>query len=444
VIRTFTTPEMTAVFSGESRLQRMLDFEAALARAEARAGIVPQLAAGAIAACCKVAFFDLEEIERDAALAGVPTIPVVKKLTAMVDEAWRGYVHWGATSQDAIDTGMVLQMREGIEVLEPSLVAVGNACAALAEQHRRTPMAGRTLMQHALPITFGLKAAHWLELASRSIERLRRVRDECLILQFGGAAGTLASLGPDGLRVSELLAEELGLPGAELPWHTDRDRIVETICAVGVAAGAMSKIATDTVLLMQSEVGEVRESGAEGKGGSSTMPQKRNPVDGPAVLASTRLAIGAVTVVLSGMAQEHERSVGAWQAEWRAVPDVFCFTAGAVRHAEALVRGMEVDARAMLRNLESSRGRLLAESLSMKLAAHLGRHEAHEIVAGASARSLREDRDLAEVAAEEARIASVLDRKEIREALDPTSYLGATDTFIDRALKRYEGVSGRR
>jgi 3-carboxy-cis,cis-muconate cycloisomerase len=440
----FRTPEMAAVFSGESRLQRMLDFEAALARAEARAGIVPPEAAESIAACCRAELFDPGEIERDAALAGVPAIPVVKKLTALVAEAARGYVHWGATSQDVIDTGMVLQMRQGIDLLERDLVAVGSACAALAERHRATPMAGRTLLQHALPITFGLKAAHWLDLATRSMERLQGTRDDCLILQFGGAAGTLASLGNDGIRVSELLAKELGLPSAELPWHTDRDRIVETVCAVGIAAGAMSKIATDAVLLMQSEVGEVHESAAEGKGGSSTMPQKRNPVDGPAALASARLALGAVTVVLSGMTQEHERSVGAWQAEWRAVPDVFCFTAGAVRHVEVLVQGLEVDPVAMRRNLQSSRGRLLAESLSMKLAPYVGRHRAHEIVSEASARSLREDRDLAEVAAEEGRITSVMDREQIGRALDPSSYLGATDTFIDRALKRYQEITGLR
>jgi 3-carboxy-cis,cis-muconate cycloisomerase len=433
----FTTPEMAAVFSRSSRIQRMLDFEAALARAEARAGVIPEAAAESIAATCRAGLIDGDRIERDAAVAGNRAIPLVQALTALVEEGARGYVHWGATSQDVIDTGMVLQMRDGIGFLLKDLLAVGAACDHLAETHRAAPMAGRTFLQHALPITFGLKAAHWLVATTRSMRRLRRVRDECLALQFGGASGTLAALGADGLRVADLLAEELGLIAPELPWHADRDLVLETVASVGISAGAMSKIAADAVLLMQTEVAELYESAAEGKGGSSTMPQKRNPVDGPFALASARLAFGAVGVVLSGSAHEHERSVGAWQAEWRAVPDVFRFTSGAIRRVRSLLEEAEVDTDAMLRNLESTGGRVLAESLSMKLAVHVGRDRAHEIVADASARSIREDRDLEDVAAADERITSVLGRDEIAKALDPSSYLGSTDAFIDRAVRGF-------
>src|SRR5581483_7957223 len=349
----FSTPAMSAAFSPEAHVHQMLVFEAALAQAEARAGIIPSEAALSIAASCRVELFDVAALYREATTAGTPAIPLVRMLTAQVEgeaakyfdsallseascESSVGarnaskYVHWGATSQDAVDTALMLQMREGLDLLITDLLSICATCAALAEQHRRTIMIGRTLLQQALPITFGLKAARWLALLMRQVQALREQRAGTLAVQLGGAAGTLASLGEKGLQVVELLAEELALPQPELPWHTERDRIAEIASTLGIVAGALAKIAGDLVLLAQTEVGEVTEASAPGKGGSSAMPQKRNPVDATGAIAAARLAIGVVPVILSAMTQEHERAAGGWQAEWAAIPDLFRFTAHAV------------------------------------------------------------------------------------------------------------------
>src|SRR5579885_1906814 len=322
----FSTPSMSAAFSPEAHIRKMLAFEAALAQAEARAGIIPAEAALSIAACCKVELFDVAALYREAATAGTTAIPLVRMLTAQVEGEASRYVHWGATSQDAIDTALMLQMREGLDLLVTDLLSIGTACATLAEQHRHTIMAGRTLLQQALPITFGLKAARWLALVTRQVQVLREHRPRTLAVQLGGAAGTLASLGEQGVQVVALLAEELDLPAPELPWHTERDRIAEIASTLGVVAGAMAKIAGDVALLAQTEVGEATEASAPGKGSSSAMPQKRNPVDATSAMAAARLAVGVVPVILSAMVQEHERAVGGWQAEWAAIPDLFCFT----------------------------------------------------------------------------------------------------------------------
>ncbi len=359
----FTTLEMAAIFSSEAHIARMLQFEAALARVEAQAGVIPSKAADAIAAACHVEQFDIAALFQEAATAGTPAIPLVRMLTEHVTEPGRNYVHWGATSQDAIDTALVLQMRDGLDLLIDGLLHVRAGCATLAEQHRRTPMAGRTLLQQALPIPFGLKAARWLALAARQVEALRRCRDNALALQFGGAAGTLAALGDNGMRVAEQLAVELGLPLPDLPWHAERDRVATVASALGVAAGAMSKIAHDIVLLMQTEVGEVSEAAAPGKGGSSAMPQKRNPVDTMEAQAAARLAVGAVSVILNAMTNEHERAAGGWQAEWVAVPNLFRSVAGAVARVGSAVNGLEVDVERMRANLEQSGGLLMAESV---------------------------------------------------------------------------------
>ena len=433
----FTTPAMAAVFSGESRVRRMLEFEAALARAEARAGLIPPEAATAIAAACRVERFDVAALEREAAVAGTLAVPLARMLTALVEGEARKFVHWGATSQDAIDTALMLQVREGLDLLLTRLLDVGAACASLAERHRRTPMAGRTLLQQALPITFGLKAARWLALAMRQVGRLRELRDRDLVVQLGGAAGTLASLGDGGIRVTELLADELGLAVPELPWHAERDRVAEVAAGLGIVAGAMAKIATDLVLLAQTEVGEATEGSAPAKGGSSTLPQKRNPVDGMVAIAAARLAIGVVPVVLSAMVQEHERAVGGWQAEWAAIPDLFRYTAGAVEGVGAAVEGLEVDSDRMRANLELTGGLIMAEALAMALARHVGKQEAHHIVQAAAKRATEAGADLRGVALEDEQVRAVLSPDEIDRALDPAGYLGSTDPFIERALEQF-------
>lgn len=437
----FTTPEMSAVFSAEAHVRGMLTFEAALARAEASAGVIPAAAASAIAAACRVGLFDVPGLWRAAANAGTPAIPLVQALTALVAGDARGFVHWGATSQDAIDSALMLQARAGLDLLEEGLLDLAAACAALAERHRHTLMAGRTLLQQALPITFGLKAARWLALACRQVRALRAARDQALAVQFGGAAGTLAALGDQGTRVTDLLAAELGLPVPDLPWHTERDRVATIAATLGIIAGGMAKIAGDLALLAQTEVGEVAEAAAPGKGGSSTLPQKRNPVDAMLALAAARLAIGLVPVVLSAMVQEQERAVGGWQAEWSALPDLFRATACAVARAGAAVAGLEVDGERMQANLALTGGLVMAESLTMALAPRLGRQAAQEIVQAACARAQSSGLPLRRAALDDERIRAVLSPDAIDRALDPAAYLGSTSVFIDRAIAQYRELT---
>jgi 3-carboxy-cis,cis-muconate cycloisomerase len=437
----FTTPQMAALFSGETHVRRMLDFEAALARAEARAGVIPTDAADAIAAACQVERFDVPGLIAETASAGTLAIPLSKALSEQVQGDARRYVHWGATSQDVIDTALMLQMRDGLDLLLAGLEAIGAACAALAERHRATPMAGRTILQQALPITFGLKAARWLALVTRQMLKLRALRAETLAVQFGGAAGTLASLGNDGPRVVTLLAEELGLPEPDLPWHGERDRVAEIASGLGIVAGAMGKIANDVILLSQTEVGEAQEATAPGKGGSSTLPHKRNPVDTIAAVAAARLALGLVPVVLASLIQEHERAVGGWQSEWAALPDLFRATAGAVERVRLTVQGLEVNAERMRANLDITRGLLMAESLSMALASRLGRQAAHHVVQAASKAAVERGADLRTVVLDDQQISSALSPEEIDRALDPSAYLGSSDVFVERALAGFRALA---
>jgi 3-carboxy-cis,cis-muconate cycloisomerase len=389
-----------------------------------------------------VALFDVPALLHETTTAGTLAIPLAKALTARVGGEAGRFVHWGATSQDVIDTALVLQMRDGIDVLLRGLLALGADCAALAERHRDTLMAGRTLLQQALPITFGLRAARWLGLVTRQAGRLRAVRTDALALQFGGAAGTLASLGERGVLVADLLGEELGLPVPSLPWHAERDRIGEVAAALGVVAGAMGKIAQDILLLSQTEVGEAAEGAAPGKGGSSTLPHKRNPVDAVAAVAAVRLAQAQVPVLLAAMLQEHERAVGGWQAEWAALPDLFCATGAAVERVRLAVSGLEVDAGRMRENLDLTRGLLMAESLSMVLATHLGKQASHHVVQAACKRAVEQGSDLATVASADPEIGAALSADEIAAALDPAGYLGSSGRFIDRALADFAVLRG--
>ena len=402
----FGTPKMSTTFSPEAQVRGMLAFEAALARAEARAGIIPREAADAIAATCRVELFDAAALYREAALAGTPAIPLVRRLSARVGGDAQKFVHWGATSQDALDTALMLQMRDGLDLLVDGLYGV---CAA------------------------------W-----RQAQALRERRERTLAVQLGGAAGTLASLGDEGPRVVDLLAAELGLPVPDLPWHTERDRVAEIAGTLGVVAGAMAKVAGDVAHLAQTEVGEASEGAAPGKGGSSALPQKHNPVDATSAIASARLAIGEVPVILSAMAQEHERAVGGWQAEWAAIPDLFRFTARAVERVQGAVGGLEVDPARMRANLDLTGGLIMAESLAMALAPHLGRPEAQRIVKTLCDRATRSGVHLHQAAMEEVQVRAILSPEEIDRALDPGAYLGSTDAFIDRALASYREVQSSR
>ncbi len=432
----FTTPAMVELFWPRALVAAMLRVELALARALARAGVIPADGADAIAAAARVELYEADAIIAETAIAGTPVIPLVRMLTEHVEPSARGWVHWGATSQDIVDTAMVLQMRAGLELLVREQHEVAEGAATRADRHRYTEMAGRTLLQHAAPITFGLKAARWLALVVRQMRALDAFRSNALPLQFGGAVGTLASLGDKGIAVEAFLAEELALPLPYLPWHAERDRIATVAATLGVVAGAMSKIAGDVALLAQTEVGELSEGARPGKGGSSAMPQKRNSVDAMSARAAARLAMALVPPLMSGD-QEHERAAGAWQAEWVALPQLFRHTAGAVSHVRQLVAGLEVHADRMRRNLHLAGGTLMAEALTVVIAARLGRQEAQRIVKAASERAMRDGITLREAAVEDPEIAAVLSPDEIGQALNPSRYLGSSDAFVERALWSY-------
>src|SRR6516225_9071848 len=346
---------MRRVFSDRGRLQGILDFEGALAQAQARAGVVPAAAAVAIAGQCRAELFDIVALSQATAIAGNPAIPIVNELTQLVAAAnpvAANYVHWGATSQDAMDTGLVLQLRQGLDLIEADAQQLCAVLVKIAAEHKETPIAGRTWLQHAAPTTFGLKVAGWLCAVARHLERLRAMRPRALVLQLGGAAGTLAALGDDAEKTTALLAQELGLRPAELPWHSHRDRLVEVAATLGLLVGSLGKMARDIALLTQSEVAEVAEPLAPGRGRSSSMPQKRNPVGCAMVLAAATRLPALVSVLLAAMTQEHERGLGGWQAEWETLPEVFHLTSGALAQMRHIIAGLRVDAARMSANLE--------------------------------------------------------------------------------------------
>lgn len=428
---------MGAVFTDRAHLQGLLDFEAALARAEAKVGIIPAAAAAPIAAQCDAAFYDLAEIAEGATRGGNTAIPLVKALTAKVaaqDKAAAGFVHWGATSQDAMDTGLVLQLRAALTLIEADLARLSAALAALALNHRQTPMVGRTWLQHALPITFGLKAAGWLDAVERHRARITELKPRLLVLQFGGAAGTLAALGDKGLLVAEALAGELNLALPAMPWHGARDRVVELGTTLGLLTGSLGKMARDVALLMQTDVGEAFEPAGAGRGGSSTMPHKRNPVAAAAVLAAATRVPHLVGSLLSGMVQEHERGLGGWHAEWPVLPELVQLSAGALSHMAETMAGLEVDAARMRANLDITHGLIMAEAVAMALGARLGKQAAHHLVEAASKRAVAEKRHLRDVLSTDQAVMPHLKREELDRLFDPLGYIGVATTLTDRVL----------
>ncbi|MBV8168434.1 MAG: 3-carboxy-cis,cis-muconate cycloisomerase [Alphaproteobacteria bacterium] len=429
--------EVAEIFSDIGRLQAMLDVEAALARAEAAVGVIPAAAAEAIGAQCRVEALDLDGFGDAAAAAGNLLIPLVRRLTAAVaahDADAARYVHWGATSQDIIDTAMVVQLRAALAPIGRDLAWLSEALATLAGTHRKTPQIGRTWLQHALPVTFGLKAAGWLDAVERHRTRVVELEPRLLVLQFGGAAGTLASLGTRGLDVAAALARELDLALPALPWHGARDRLVELGAIFGLIIGTMGKIARDWSLLMQTEVGEVFEPAGAGRGGSSTMPHKRNPVAAASVLAAATRAPGLVATLMAAMVQEHERGLGNWPAEWVVLPELAVLTAGALATTADTIAGLEVDAARMRANIDMTDGLVLAEAVMMALAATLGRLEAHHLVEAARKRAVAERRHLRAVLADEPEVMAVLDAAALDRLFDPMNYLGVADALIARAL----------
>ena len=425
-------------FSSEARLQAMLDVEAALAEAEAALDVIPTSAATAIRAAARVSLYDSAAIAAEAHHAGNLAIPLVHHLTRRVAEAnaeAARYVHWGATSQDIIDTALVLQLRAAVPSIVRDLQRAGEAAAGHARRHVDTLMPGRTWLQQATPTTFGLKAAGWLDALGRVQHGVEAALAQALVLQFGGASGTLAALGTRGLAVAESLGARLRLSVPVLPWHAHRDRLAGLACALGVATGTLGKIARDLALLAQTEVAEAHERPADA-GGSSTMPHKRNPVRAAVALSAAVRAPGLVATILSAMPQEHERGLGGWQAEWDAIPELVGVAADAARAVAEALEGLVVDAARMRANLDITRGLVLAEAVVMRLAPTLGKSDAHARVEAASRRVAEEGRSLADVLADDPAVTAVLDRGAIEAALAPEHYLGCARTFVENVLGR--------
>ncbi len=432
-----TTEPLAEVFSDISVLQALLDFEVALARAEACVGIVPKSAADRIAAVAHADEFDIRSLSLSMFRAGTPGIPVVQALTEKVratDSAAAGWVHWGATSQDVADTALVLLLKRARTILFSDLQRLEKALISLSERHKATVMLGRTLMQGAPPVTFGLKAAGWLGAVSRSRKRLESAFDEALVLQFGGASGTLASLADKGTVVARTLAEELGLNCPDAPWHTHRDRLANLVCCCGVLAASLGKIARDINLLMQGEVAEVAEPGGEGRGGSSTMPHKRNPIACALTLAAAQRIPGLVTSFLSAMVQEHERAVGGWQSEWPTVASVVQSTGCAASSLAEVAEGLSVDPARMQQNITNTKGLIFAERVMMLLASELGRDIAHKLVEDAIHKSLAQNKDLSTLLAESPEVSSRLNRSLLDQLEIPEQYLGSAEAFREALL----------
>lgn len=430
----FVPDEFREAVEGRSWLQAMLDAEAALAIAEARTGLIPDEAAEAISECCDAVRFDPEEIGRQGRSAGNPVPPLVKALTEAVPDDASGYVHKGATSQDIMDTAAMLVSRQALDLILAEVDAVAAACAQLAEVHRTTVMPGRTLLQQALPTTFGLKAAGWLVAVLEARRRLRVVREEALAAQLGGAAGTLASLGTNGTQVLREYARELGLAEPTLPWHTTRLRTAELGNVLALAAGVMHKLALDVVLMAQTEIAEVAEAES---GGSSTLPHKRNPVGSVLTAACARRVQMLSHTLQAAMAQEHERAAGAWHAEWEALSDALALTGASATEMRRVTEGLQVYPERMCENLNTTGGLLLTENVTTLLAEHLGRLEAHELVERAARRTMDNESSLREELLEESEVREHLSPEDIDTALDPEGYLGSAEEFVDRALNFY-------
>jgi 3-carboxy-cis,cis-muconate cycloisomerase len=436
----FGDAEVDALLTDRARLQAMLDVEAALADAEAHLGIIPRAAAAAIRDAARAERLDAAALAHDAGEAGNLAIPLVRQLTrtvAATDPEAARHVHWGATSQDVIDTGLVLQMRGAVAVILRHLERAEAAATRHAREHIGTVMAGRTWLQHAVPITFGVKAAGWLDAMDRQRASLTAAIEQASVVQLGGAAGTRAALGTRGSEVAEQMASILGLRAPDLPWHAHRDRIATLACALGVTCGVLGKIARDLALLAQTEVNEAADDLA---GGSSAMPQKQNPVRASVALAAAGRAPGLVASVLAAMPQEHERGLGGWQVEWTVLPELVRVTAGASRAIAGALDTLRIDPARMRANLDSTRGLALAEAVVVSLGRQMGRGEAHARVGAATTRARAEGLSLGEALAADPAVTAWMTRAEIDRCLAPESYLGESRAFVERVLSRVAGI----
>jgi 3-carboxy-cis,cis-muconate cycloisomerase len=429
----FGTPAMREMFSDFNLISRYAEVEIALAKAEARCGVIPAEAAEEIAQRTDVSALDFDLLRRETDNVGYPILPLVHQMAKQCGEPGR-YVHWGATTQDIMDTAVVLQVRAGLKIIEDDIAALRGILADLAKRHRDTPMAGRTHLQQALPVTFGYKAAIWLAMFDRHAERLTQLKPRVLVGQFAGAAGTLASLGDKGFEVQKALCEELGLGVPVTTWHVARDGLSETINFLAVVTGSLGKIALDIMIMASTEFGEVYESFVKGRGASSTMPQKRNPISSELMLAAAKGVRQHAGLMLDAMVQDFERATGPWHAEWMAIPESFVLTAGSLHQAKFALGGLIVDEKKMADNLDISGGLIVAEAVMMGLAPDLGRQEAHDVVYDACRIANEQGMTLADALSGDKRVSAHIDRATIDRLTSPKNYLGLAPEMVDRVL----------
>jgi 3-carboxy-cis,cis-muconate cycloisomerase len=436
----FGTPAMRGVFGDEAFLARCVEVEAALARAQGRLGIITAEAGDAITRAASALTsgrraLDFARLKKETETVGYPILPLVRQLAECAGDYGR-YIHWGATTQDIMDTAVVLQIRAGLALVDEDLTAVRRHLADLARRYRDTPMAGRTHLQHALPVTFGYKAAVWLSALDRHADRLCELRPRVLLAQFGGAAGTLASLGngEESLKTRAALASELALGDPPITWHVTRDGIAETVQMLALLLGSLGKIALDVMLMSATEFGEAAEPFVAGRGSSSTMPQKRNPISCELILAAAKVLRQQAGLVLDAMITDFERGTGPWHVEWVALPEAFGYAAGALNQARFMLGGLIVDGRRMAQNLGMTHGLIVAEAVMMGLAPHTGRNEAHDLVYDACRSAIETDRPLLDVLLETPAVAGPLGAAKLQALTDPANYLGAAPAMVDRML----------
>jgi 3-carboxy-cis,cis-muconate cycloisomerase len=430
----FSTEAMRRVFSDENRVQKYLDFEAGLARAQGRLGIIPKEAADEICRHCHAAEIDFGKLKTQTERIGYPVLPVVQQLVALCRDGLGEWCHWGATTQDITDSATVMQIREALTLIETDLDAIADALAALSRKYRDTPMAGRSNLQQAVPITFGYKMATVLVGFERHKQRLRELRPRLLVGEFGGAAGTLSSLGGRGLETQAELMKELKLGQPAIAWHTVRDTIAEAGCFLGLVTGSCAKIAFDVKLMMQTEVEELYEPFHEGRGSSSTMPQKRNPISSVYITALTAVVRQQVAALLDAMVEDHERATGPWEIEWIVLPEIFCFTAGALAQTKYVLAGLQIDEKKMRANLDLTNGLIVSEAVMMGLGPHLGRQYAHDLVYDICRKVVATGRPLLDLLAENSEVTKHLDRAALTKLCDPARYLGEAGAMVDRVL----------
>ena len=427
--------EMRAIFSDGSTVSAYLEVERALAKVQAGLGIIPQEAADAIVEHAHLANIDLERYEKRTAVVGAPILPVVEEIVAAVPDGLGG-AHYGTTTQDIMDTATVLLVRQALDTIDRDLAAISGALVKLARDHRDTPVAGRSHRQHALPVTFGFKAALWLSGIERHRQRLGEIRPRVLVGQFAGAAGTLASLSEHGFAIQDGLMAELGLGCPEATWHTMRDSIAEAVTFLGLLTGTLAKIGCDIALMMQTEIGEAYEPFQTGRGSSSTMPQKRNPVGTEMMMVAAETVRADVHMMLGGMVQDHERASGPYKFELIALPRAFIAASGALQHAVHILSGLELDADRMRRNLDATHGLIVSEAVMMGLAPALGRQTAHDIVYDACRAAIEKDTTLLDVLRGVPEITAHASDEELAAMCDPANYVGVAGEMVDRILAR--------